>query len=510
MNKKKWMVIGIAAVLVVAAGGYAVKGMTGEKTTITKTPGVVQKGNVTKAITATGTVNYTQSITLSFQQTSQTATKLVALNAKVGDKIEAGQVLAQLDTTNLVLAVAQQKANLEVAEAKLQQTEEGLDSSIKSTLSSAQQAYINAQQAADPTYLETQVYVAKQAVQTASDSLAAAQQNGNAASIASAEGSLATALDKLNTVTNNQNGAAEAALIAAKAKYDEALNQATRYTGGIKSADILSAEASVTNARAALDTAQTNLDNATLAAPTAGVITSVSVENYQTVSGSETIMVLAAGDNSLMISTAVSQSDIGNVQVGQKAEITIDSAPTVTIGGTVQEVALQGTVTSNVTTYTVKVNVDEETEILRQGMSANVSIIQEQAKDVLTVPSEAIKTLGRSKGVLISQTGEGAEDVAAAADERAKSQLAAWNLQGVSFVPVETGLDDGSNTEIKSGLTENQEIVVAIRQTTGSAGAPAANAPNAGQSMQNINRATTNGGPGGGGGGGGTMIRSGP
>ncbi|MDR3269920.1 MAG: efflux RND transporter periplasmic adaptor subunit [Peptococcaceae bacterium] len=495
MGKKKWIVIGVAVLIVAGGAGLAVKKMSAQAPVISKTFGVAQRGDVTREITATGTVNYRQAITLSFQQNSQSATKLVALNATVGDRVQAGQLLAQLDTTNLVLALAQQQANLEVAEAKLQQTEEGLDASVKATLSSARQAYIDAQQAADPVYLATQVYIANQAVQAASDNLAAAQLNGEVSAIASAESSLATALDKRTTVTNHQDGAAAAALVAAQAKYDDAQRQATRYTDGIKSADILSAEASVANAKATLDTAQTNLANATLTAPADGVITTVAVENYQTVSGSETIMVLATGDNSLMVSTAVSQSDISYVQAGQKAYITIDSAPNTKVRGSVSEVALQGTVTSNVTTYTVKVNVDEETDLLRQGMSANVSIIQEEASHVLVVPTEAIKTLGQKKGVLVNQVDEAAAPVS---DERQQGQIAAWQALGASFVPVETGLDDGNYTEIKSGLTENQEIIVAIRQSTDASGAGSAGMPgaNPGQGIQSINRATGGGGAG--------------
>lgn len=476
MSKNKWITLGVILVLVCGGGFWAYKHFKSNTAAPAIIKGNAAKGTVTKSISATGTVKYAQSIDLSFQQTSSTATKLVVLNAKVGDKVKAGQVLAQLDTTNLKLAVAQQNANLAIAQAKLQTTMEGLDSSVKSTISNATQAVTaaqdslrTAQQQADPAYLTNKVFIAKQGVQQASNDLAKAQLGGDASSISSAQNALVSAQSTLDAALSSQNGGAAANLAAAQSKYDAAMaslevaqNQMNKYSQGVRSADVLSAEAAITQAQASLDTAQTNLDSATLTAPTDGTIINVAVENYQTVSGSTVIMTLAGGDNDMEIQTAVDQSDIGKVQVGQKANITIDSAPNNVIGGTVMQVALAGTTASNVTTYTVKVQVDQPSDLLRQGMSANVNIIQEQAKDVLTVSSAAIKTAGELKYVLISGQGQGGNTMKGIG----QIQQAEWRNLNVYPVQVEVGLDDGTNAEIKSGLTEGQEIVVSIKQAT--------------------------------------------
>lgn len=168
------------------------------------------------------------------------------------------------------------------------------------------------------------------------------------------------------------------------------------------------------------------------------------------------------------------------------------------MSATVTQVALKGTTTQNVTTFQVTMQMDEVTDAIRPGMNANVGIIIAEAKDVLIVPSSAVQTQGDQKGVLLLSNppssgspspegqmqgrpsqreqvpgeqaeaqkeqaqGEGAQ--AGAAEPRNSERSAP---QGTAqFVPVETGLDDGTNVEIKSGLTEGQRIVAGTRTSS--------------------------------------------
>ncbi len=220
---------------------------------------------------------------------------------------------------------------------------------------------------------------------------------------------------------------------------DAAQNAVDLQALGPKSSDLKLAQANINQAQAALDAANKDLSEATLVAPIDGIITEVSAKENQNVTTESVIMTMAAGQDSLQIDTSVDQADISQVKVGQKTDITLDSTPDEHISGTVSQIAPVGKTTSNVTTFDVTILLDSPSPLLYASMSTNVSIILEEAKGVLSVPSEAVQTRRDSKGVLIPGSGSNTAP---------------------QFVTVETGLDDGTNIEIKSGLTEGQEVIV--------------------------------------------------
>lgn len=526
MNKK-WISIGALAVLVLGGGFWGYKHFTAKPAAASTITDQVKRGDIRKAITATGTVNFPQAIPLTLQQ----AGKLAALNVKVGDTVKAGQVLAQLDPTSLSQTVAQQQANLVSAQAKLQQLRDGFNTQTlaqaqsqlakaQQEVAGAQQALTTAQQNADSSYLANQVYLANQNVLLASDALAKAQQSGVASSIQQAQSALSQAQTALVNAQNAQNGGAAQALAAAQANYQAAQadltaaqSQVDQQNQGPKQGDLESAQAGIVQAQSQLAAAELNLANATLTAPVDGVISTVGVQNYQYVGANTTIATLGAGNNTLQVDAAVDQADIAQVKVGQKADITLDSAPDQHISGTVTEVAVQGTTVQNVTTFDVTVQVDQANALLHAGMSANVSIIQQEAKNVLIVPSEAIRGTGDHKGVLVPGAAPAGSAAGSSANggNRNKSTNQAGNSQNgtnsqnrqsslanidAHYVPVETGLDDGTNTEIISGLSEGQDVIIGIRSATSSKsttqGVGPGSSNNPGQSMGQL-RGAVNG-----------------
>ena len=492
MNKK-WITIGVLGVIVLGGGFWGYKHFTAKPAAATPITAPAKMGDVSKVITATGTVNYPLTIPLSFPEGG----KLTALNVNVGDVVKKGQVLAQLDTTNFQLAVAQSQTNLTSALARLQSLKDAFTdqtmAQAQASLARAQQALTIAQQNADPNYLASQVFLANQNVLLDSNSLAKAEQSDNSASIQSAASALNQAQAALTTAQNAQNGGAAKALAAAQADLVSAQAQVDQQKQGPTLGNLQSAQAGIDQAQAALDLAKTNVTDATLLAPADGLITVVTVQNYQNVGTSTVtpIMTMAPDQNNLQIDTAVDQADIGQVKVGQKADITLDSAPNQHISGTVSRVAPQGTTVSNVTTFNVTLHIDSPSPLLHAAMSVNVSIILAEAKNVLTVPSEAIRGNGTRKGVLVldpasvdsnttgtasrqkqnsNQTGttsgatqSGGNNPATTAGRSGGNALMPANTH---FVSVETGLDDGSNVEIKSGLTEGEEVVIGTKSSS--------------------------------------------
>jgi hypothetical protein len=148
---------------------------------------------------------------------------------------------------------------------------------------------------------------------------------------------------------------------------------------------------------------------------------------------------------------SLSEVDVAKISLGEKATLTFDAIPNLTIAGQVVEIDSVGTVSSGVVNYNVQISFDTTSDQgVKPGMSVNAAIITNVAQDVLEVPSGAVKTSG---GVSYVQTFATALPAPAA------------GVQGsVSITPpkkqiVEIGVTDGTSTEIISGLKEGDEVV---------------------------------------------------
>jgi len=490
MNKK-WLTIGALSVLVLGGGYWGYTKFTAKPAVATNITAKAKIGDVNKVITATGTVNYPHSIPLTFPTSgnSSQAGTIVELNVKEGDSVKVGQILARIDDTKLKTSVLQAQANVTSAESKLQNLKDSFNDQTRAqaqaALAKAKQNLTTAQQKAESSYLANQVTLANQNVEAASDNLAKAQLSGNTSSIQSAQNSLNSALDALTAAKNLQNGGAADALVSAQADVTSAQYQVDQQARGPKNADVQSAQASIQIAQAQLASAQADLNDAAIIAPVDAVVISCPLQLGQDSDAKSIITITPTGDK-LEVDSAIDQSDITQCKVGQKVDITLDSYPDQHISATVNAVALQGTTTQNVTTYQVTAMVDENSDLLRAGMNANVNIIVAEAKNVLTVPSEAVITRGTQKGVMVPLSlGAGTGQEAADNQTRPKSGNAVNAGTGTStgnagakstgagnamvngkFIPVEIGLDDGTNVEIKSGLEEGQEVITGTRSTS--------------------------------------------
>ena len=471
MNKKwlskKWVTIALVGVLVFGGGYWGYNHFKTKPVVAASITAKAKMGTISKVITATGTVSFPQSIPLTFKQAGQ----IVAFNVKPGDSVKAGQVLAKTDDTSLQMAVVQQQAAVTSAQVKLQTLKESFNTqtlaSAQSAVALAQQGVVTAQQSlttaqqnAEPNYLANQVSLAKASVKQASDDLAKAQQSGTASSTA-----LNQALADLMTAQNAQNGGAAQSLASAQAQYrsaqaslTSAQAQLAQQGQGPTSGDLASAQADITSAQVQLASAQKDLANAEIIAPVDAVIVTAPLLIGQQSDATSIITITPEGKN-LEVSASIAQSDIGQVKVGQKVDITLDSNPDQPISGTVSLVALQGTIASNVTTFAVTVTVDQANNLLRAGMNANVSIVIAEVKNVLTVPSAAIKTRGDKKEVIVPATTSAVQADQATQSGTGTNSSSGQSAANVQYVPVEVGLDDGTNVEIKSGLKEGQEVV---------------------------------------------------
>jgi HlyD family secretion protein len=154
--------------------------------------------------------------------------------------------------------------------------------------------------------------------------------------------------------------------------------------------------AEVARARAALERAQTDLRNSTIASSMDGIVLSRDVEVGDAVSsilvlGSQATLVMTLGDtSSVYVRGKVDEADIGKVWMGQPARITVEAFKERKFDGKVTKISPLGAEKDNVTTFEVKVSIDNPSGELKANMSANAELIREEKKSVLLVPEAAV------------------------------------------------------------------------------------------------------------------------
>jgi HlyD family secretion protein len=285
--------------------------------------------------------------------------------------------------------------------------------------------------------------------------------------------------------------------------------------------DLEIATAAEVSARAGVERAQRNLAYTEITSPIDGVVVERTVDVGQTVAASLSTprLFLIAEDLSQMeILVAVDESDIGSIEEGQDVRFTVQSYPDDTFTGTVRQVRLQSTTLENVVSYTVVVDVDNESGSLLPGMTATVEFVIGTAEDVLKVPNAALRFRPTEEMVAALRArrdaeGDGAEsaDGRNAADRPAGEPAAAERRPGGQAVggaaetlggdgragglaaagagrrpadrallwtvdadgrpeplPVRTGISDGQVTEVSGpGLEEGMQIIAGITATAG-------------------------------------------
>lgn len=174
-------------------------------------------------------------------------------------------------------------------------------------------------------------------------------------------------------------------------KSDLDLAQAT-YNADRASLNAMNAQIAQTSAT--LQNNLTNLRYTKIISPVNGVVVSRAVDVGQTVAASfqtPTLFTVAQDLTKMQIEVSVSEADIGKIKVGQKVDYTLDGYPNETFKGTVTQVRLAPTTVSNVVTYTVIVSVNNDSGILKPGMTANVSVITSKKENVICVENAAFR-----------------------------------------------------------------------------------------------------------------------
>jgi HlyD family secretion protein len=393
-NKKLWIIVGTLAALVVIVAGAALvhlaKGDPVDPNRIAK----VTRGDVAKSVVATGQI---QPIT-KVEVKSKASGIVEKLYADINDRVHKGQELAQLDQQEIEAQVEAARAQLASAEANVTTYQANID-----------QDKVNAAAPDLPMYKAT----LDRNIQMNKDGIVSRQT-----------------LDDANRD-----------YLAALTRRDAAQAQI-----GVDSAKLKQARAQVMQSQASLKQLEEQLSYTTITAPMDGVILSRDVEIGDAVSsilvlGSTATLVMTEGDTSeVYVQGKVDEADIAHVYMGQPARIKVESFRDRQFQGKVTKIAPMGVEKDNVTTFEVRVSINNPGGELKANMTANAEILLDEHKGVLTVPEDAVIYDNQKH---------------ASVQVPDKTQKNGWRK-----VPVTIGLSNGSVTEITSGLKEGDQVVL--------------------------------------------------
>ncbi len=304
-------------------------------------------------------------------------------------------------------------------------------------------------------------------------SLASAQAKLAQAQVATREAR--TSLDRLEEVSRLSGGK-----VPARTELDTA-----RATWETAQSSELSAQATVADATAAAATDETNLSKASIRSPIDGVVLTRSVDPGNAVAASlqaVTLFTVAEDLSKLRLQVNVDEADVGAVQVAQKASFTVSAYPARKFPAKVTRVAFGSTTTDNVVTYITYLEVDNQDQTLRPGMTASATIAATERSDALLVPNTALRfspaspaAAGKGKGGSASIVSSLMPRMPGGAPSKSAGNVSGtrqvWVLRdGVAVaVAVTPGISDGRMTEVTAGDLKAGDKVITDQRTAGAA-----------------------------------------
>jgi HlyD family secretion protein len=387
-----WVTVVVVLVLLIVGGVFAATrgGTKIDPTKLAK----VERGDLAKSVVATGKV--TPIIKVEVKSKASGIVKNLLVD--YGDHVKKGQLLAQLDKIEIQAQVDQSRAALEAAEANL-----------KSSEADYERSKVDAEGPDVPPL--KRAYDRAQGM--AKDGVVSASQLDDA--------------EKNYTMAVNKQNVAKAQVTVLLAK-------------------IAQSKAQVAEDAANLKQLEEQLSYTDITSPIDGIVLSRDVQLGDAVSsilvlGSTATLVMTLGDTSeVYVKGKVDESDIGKVYLGQPARIKVESFKDKTFNGKVTKISPMGVEKDNVTTFEVRVSIQNPGGELKAEMTANAEIILEEHKNVLQIPEGAI---------LYDKDKKASVEIP---DPKGKD--------GKDKVAVNIGISNGAKTEVLSGLKEGDQVVL--------------------------------------------------
>ncbi|HEY3091528.1 MAG TPA: efflux RND transporter periplasmic adaptor subunit [Vicinamibacterales bacterium] len=393
-KSRKGLIVALLALLAVA-GIWGFTALTGASTTIDPAKiALVERGTMRRSVVATGKVEPITKVEIK----SKANGIIERLYVDVDQLVQPGQVLAELDRENLTARLRQARANLQAAEA----AQEGAAAQLK-----------------------------KDEIQAESPDVAFARRNAERAQ-----------------QLFDQKLVSQSGLDDAKSALEQALNRQQAAQGQlvISRAKVSEAVANIAQSRAAAENAEEDLANATIKAPIRATVLTRDVEIGSPVSsilnlGANGTLVFTLGDiERVFVRGKVDEADIGRVRIGQPASITTETFRDRVFQGRVTQISPIGVDKDNVTTFEVKVSIDNPGKELKANMTANAEIILEEFPNSLLVPEA---------GVFYDDRHNASVDL-----------LDSSSRTGRRRVPVQVGVGNGTKMQVVRGIDAGDKVVL--------------------------------------------------
>ena len=395
-KKRRTRIIIISAVVVVLVliVGVAVAFSHGSSKIDPSKLAKVEKGDLAKSVVATGKVEPITKVEVK----SKASGIVKKLHVEYGDRVKKGQLLAQLDKIEIEAQVEQSRAALLAAQANLKGSEADFERSK-----------VDAEGPDVPL--------------------------------------LKRAYDR-NLEMQRSGVVSQSALDDAEKEYRMAVNKqnVARAQMTVLQAKIAQSQAQVAEDEANLKQLQEQLSYTDIVSPIDGIVLSRDVEIGDAVSsilvlGSSATLVMTIGDVSkVYVKGKVDESDIGRVYMGQPARIKVESFKDKTFNGVVNKISPMGVEKDNVTTFEVRVSIDNATGELKAEMTANAEIILDEHKNVLQIPEGAIIYDKDRKASVQTPDPKGKD--------------------GQKKIAINIGISNGAKTEVLNGLKEGDQVIL--------------------------------------------------
>ncbi|HYD65233.1 efflux RND transporter periplasmic adaptor subunit [Azospirillum sp.] len=332
----------------------------------------VEQGPLVSAITATGTLNAVVTVEVSSQLSGQIA----QVHADFNSAVKVGQVLANLDDTQLKARLASAQADLEASQATFNVQQAQLEKS-QADVASARANVANTVAA---------VLRAELAMQEAERDLARREDLRGRGVVAAAD------LEKAQTAFRT----ARAQMTSAQAQRQqaEAAVASAEASARIALAQVEVARANVLQRTAAMQLVQVDIDRSVIRSPIDGVVVDRQVNVGQTVAASlqaPKLFNIAQDLRQMRVLANIDEADIGRVREGLSASFTVGAYPGETFHGTVAEVRLAPETQQNVVTYIVAITVENAELRLLPGMTTNLRVAVDERANAVKVPNAALR-----------------------------------------------------------------------------------------------------------------------
>lgn len=459
-----------------------------------------KKGTVISSVTGSGQVSASNQITLQ----SKASGNIIKINAKVGENLTAGQLIAQVDSRDAKInlenaQIAMEKLTKPADPTTLLQEQNSLTKSYETGFNSVASTFLDS-----PTVINgindmlytSSGYLSDQKTQNLSDTsknyrntagvnydradklyeknLTLYQNTSRLSSKQDIETLISNTYETvkiLASVLKDSKNAVEYIKNQEADKNQTDANSAesnlSTWTTQMNShlADLLSAKNAIEENKSSLNKIQEGADpldmrsqklalqqkqnayeDTFITAPFDGTLAQLTINLADQVNSGTNIGTFITQQK--IADITVNEVDAAKIKTGQKATLTFDAIPDLSISGKVVEIDLVGTVSQGVVNYSVKIGFDTQDNRIKSGMSVSASIITDSKQDVLVVPNSALKLQGTNHYVEIVDK---------------KTQVTNNQGTALSNVPaqqsVEIGLSDDTTTEILSGLSEGDKII---------------------------------------------------